>query len=139
MSIAMAPEKAFTYLIIGIFRQSGIQCPMAMLEKGCFCSKEQYDNLASLKFNFVADETETAKEFEMPKQAYMSFQQQGEHSACKLMIRPWKFDGPGKKEGDDYWILGVQFLKNFYTIYDFKNKKVGLVESKTSVIPQNTK
>jgi len=80
MSIAMAPEKAFTYLVIGIFRQSGIQCPMAMLEKGCFCDKDQYSKLASIKFNFVADESGKAKEFEMPKEAYMSYAQEGDHA-----------------------------------------------------------
>lgn len=44
-----------------------------MLEKGCFCDKDQYSKLASIKFNFIADESGKAKEFEMPKEAYMSY------------------------------------------------------------------
>lgn len=32
--------------------------------------------------------------------------------------------------GSQNWLLGDQFLQQFYTIYDYKNKKVGLVEAK---------
>ena len=38
MSLAMAPEKSFAYLVIGIYRQSGIQCMMS--RKGCMCEQE---------------------------------------------------------------------------------------------------
>ena len=70
-------------------------------------------------------------------------------TACKLLIKPWKFEGPGAKKPDtemlqqgelsknmteEYWILGVQFLRNYYTIYDFQQKKIGLVESVTSTL-----
>lgn len=34
----------------------------------------------------------------------------------------------------DYWVLGAQFLHNYYTIYDFQEHKIGLVESVTSKI-----
>jgi hypothetical protein len=40
----------------------------------------------------------------------------------------------GGKEGEEYWVLGAQFLQNYLTIYDFADKKIGLIESKTSVI-----
>jgi hypothetical protein len=32
------------------------------------------------------------------------------------------------------WVIGVQFLQNFYSIFDIANKKVGLVESKDAMI-----
>jgi hypothetical protein len=38
-----------------------------------------------------------------------------------------------KQRGEDYWVLGTQFLKNYYSIYDFKNKKIGLVESVSAI------
>ena len=38
----------------------------------------------------------------------------------------------GGKEGEEYWVMGAQFLQNYYSIYDFKEKKVGLVLSTTS-------
>ena len=31
-------------------------------------------------------------------------------------------------------MLGAQFLQNYYTMYDFEQKKIGLVESSTSTI-----
>lgn len=54
-----------------------------------------------------------------------------------LLINPWEFQGLGGKEGEEYWVLGAQFLQNYLTIYDFGEKKIGLVESKTSVIGKN--
>ena len=38
----------------------------------------------------------------------------------------------GGQPGEEYWVLGAQFLQNYYTIYDFDKKKIGLVESKTT-------
>lgn len=37
-----------------------------------------------------------------------------------------------KSEKEEYWVLGAQFLQNYYSIYDFKDHKIGLVESVTS-------
>jgi Eukaryotic aspartyl protease len=35
----------------------------------------------------------------------------------------------GKKEMSFYWVLGDIFLQNYYSIYDFPAKKLGLIES----------
>jgi len=59
---------------------------------------------------------------------------------CFLLISPWTFAGLGKKNAtDEYWILGAQFLQNYYSVYDFEAGKIGLVESKTSKIKPNPK
>lgn len=42
--------------------------------------------------------------------------------------------GMGGKPGEEYWVLGAQFLQNYYSIYNFKDKKIGLAESVTSMI-----
>lgn len=49
-----------------------------------------------------------------------------------MLFSPWNFYGLGGKQGDDYWVLGAQFLQNYYSVYDFKNNKIGLAESITS-------
>jgi hypothetical protein len=36
----------------------------------------------------------------------------------------------GKGAASDYWILGDIFLQNYYSIYDFPNGKVGLIDSR---------
>jgi hypothetical protein len=56
----------------------------------------------------------------MPKQAYLKYAKKREAEACFLMIHPWDFSGIGAKEGEEYWVLGAQFLHHYYTIYDFK-------------------
>ena len=73
-------------------------------------------------------------EISMPREAYMKYMWQGEQQGCMLLINPWNFSGLGGKKGDEYWVLGAQFLQHYYTIYDYGQKKIGLVESKTSLI-----
>ena len=36
----------------------------------------------------------------------------------------------GRSENRGYWVLGDIFLQNYYSIYDFPNKQMGLIESK---------
>ena len=52
----------------------------------------------------------------------------------RLLFTPWEFAGLGGKEGEEYWVLGAQFLQNYYTMYDFKQKKVGIIESVSSTL-----
>lgn len=40
----------------------------------------------------------------------------------------------GGKAGEEYWVMGAQFLQNYYSIYDFKDKRIGLVESVSSYL-----
>ena len=75
----------------------------------------------------------------MPRQAYMKFAYQGQEEGCMMLINPWNFSGLGGKKGDEYWVLGAQFLQHYYTIYDYGEKKIGLVESKTSLIGDKSK
>jgi len=83
-------------------------------------------------------DSSTKKTMHMPKEAYMMHKQKGDNEMCFLLISPWNFAGLGKKNNtDEYWILGAQFLQNYYSVYDFKDGKIGLVESKTSKIVPN--
>ena len=34
----------------------------------------------------------------MPKESYMAFEKNENGTACKLLISPWKFEGPGAKK-----------------------------------------
>jgi len=45
--------------------------------------------------------------FEMPVHSYMK--RQGEDLSM-LMLTPWDFAGMGGKKGEEYWVLGAQFL-----------------------------
>ena len=63
---------------------------------------------------------------DLPPSSYM--EQEG--SACgKLRLTPSneKF---GKGDPSDYWIMGDIFLQNYYSIYDYPQSKMGLVEAR---------
>ena len=38
----------------------------------------------------------------------------------------------GARYGESYWLLGDQFMQRYYTIYDVKGERVGLIESNNS-------
>ena len=66
----------------------------------------------------------------LPKSAFMKYDKS--QNACWVFLNPWNYSGIGAKNGEEVWTLGAQFLQNYLSIYDFKNLKVGLVESITS-------
>lgn len=42
--------------------------------------------------------------------------------------------GPGKR----YWILGLNFFTNYYTVFDYENEKIGFVDSVTQGVKAST-
>ena len=57
----------------------------------------------------------------------MSFDDsEDEKSKCKILMHPYDISMTATYK----WVIGVQFLQNFYSIFDIQNKKVGLIESK---------
>ena len=38
----------------------------------------------------------------------------------------------GARYGENYWVMGDQFMQAYYTIFDHDKWRVGLVESKNS-------
>lgn len=139
MSFAMAPEETFTNMIKSFFKNNGIICFEMQPVWGCKCSEQQYNSLPPLKFNFHGMNSSSKKNVEMPKEAYMMHKKKGDAEMCFLLIGPWKFAGLGKKsDNDEYWILGAQFLQNYYSVYNFEEGKIGLIESVTSRIGTNS-
>lgn len=59
------------------------------------------------------------KSYKVPLSSYTLFYK----NVCYLLIIP--------KKNDSYpmWILGNNFLHNYYTIYDVQHKKIGIVPS----------
>ena len=71
----------------------------------------------------------------MPKEAYMMYKEKDGEHMCFLLLSPSEFKGIGKaSKEEEYWILGAQFLQNYYSIYNFEAGTIGLVESKSSKI-----
>ena len=66
------------------------------------------------------------KWFSLPASSYMEQVGQG-CGTLRLTPSNEKF---GKGNPSDYWILGDIFLQNYYSIYDYPNSKMGLVEAR---------
>ena len=136
MSLAMAPMSAFKNLLVSLKKNHQVTCiPMQGAPVlPCQCNAQTYDSLPDINFGVVKNANGEKADVKMPKEAYMKFATDGQASGCMLMINPWNFAGLGGKQGEEYWVLGAQFLQHYYSIYDYKDKKIGLVESKTSAI-----
>jgi hypothetical protein len=135
MSFAMAPQKSFFNFVQNLFKQQNILCFQMQPVWGCKCNKELYAKLPPISFKMQGMSAGESKTMLMPKEAYMMHKEKDGNEMCFLLISPWNFAGLGKKnEKDEYWILGAQFLQNYYSVYNFKEGKIGLVESKTSKI-----
>lgn len=132
MSFAMAPKASFIQMVKTLAEDYGIVCEKkAPLWECQGATLEKFMQLPSMKFNFVKNAEGETGVFEMPKQSYMKLYSK-QPGAARLLFSPWEFKGVDMKEGEEYWILGAQFLQNYYTMYDFEKKKIGLVESVTS-------
>ena len=69
------------------------------------------------------------KEFSLPGESLLN-------DDCKLMLAPSDMDTSASTtaagsffgdSGSKNWLLGASFLKNYYSIYDLKESKVGLI------------
>lgn len=65
----------------------------------------------------------TGRQFELPRETYLKNQGDGK---CQLLLNPNDMQ-IGARYGEDYWIMGDQFMQAYYTIYDHQNWKVGFV------------
>ena len=75
--------------------------------------------LPKMKFTLVQNEKGDTKEVFMPRHSYMKIDpgitavgaKDGKrHMVARLLFTPWEFAGLGGKEGEEYWVLGAQFL-----------------------------
>ena len=144
MSYAMAPQKDFVQMLKTLNDTYGVVCESTAPSWTCVIPDEKhYLALPELKFKMVKNQEGETKEFVMPRHSYLKIMPNKSATnpktgkkliVGKLLFSPWEFQGLGGNAGEEYWVLGAQFLHNYYTMYDFKEKKIGLVESVSSSI-----
>ena len=83
--------------------------------------------------NVRADkEDKTGKDLSIPRELYIRDKGEGK---CRLLLNPNDMQ-VGANYGDNYWIMGDQFMQKYYTIYDHAGWRMGLVESKNTFSTQ---
>lgn len=108
MSLAMAPEKSFVELIKGL-ADYGLQCQESQPVWMCKGPPEKTNNLPSIELNLMTNPSGETKTVKMPSQAYI--RQDSKHpERFFLLISPWQFMGLGGKDGEEYWVMGAQFM-----------------------------
>lgn len=62
----------------------------------------------------------------LPPQSYLK-ENDNQKYKLTMVSNPTSF---GSKAQERYWVMGAQFFHYYYSIYDFNNMKVGLIEAK---------
>jgi|TARA_B110001450_G_C17620703_1_gene481098 hypothetical protein len=103
----MVPKKSFQSLLEILLKEHNVECKQARPLWGCHVSQDTMAKLPSIKFDMLQDDKGTTKVFEMPPHSYLKMA--GDDLAM-LLLTPWDFAGMGGKKGEEYWVLGAQFL-----------------------------
>lgn len=130
VSYALVPAGDFLKIKTGLEERYGVNCSDASGEgmtSTYSCKCLSYSRLPDIRIGFAAKDGQNGKMFTLPKESYMK--KDGENGCAMLKLTPTneKF---GKGGPEDYWILGDIFLQNYYSIYDYKNQKLGLIDSR---------
>lgn len=88
------------------------------------CQVSNFENLPSIRLRIFSEEANKHKDLILPKEAYLE-QSNGSYQ-LKLIMSETNF---GLNQNTQYWVMGAVFLHYYYSIYDFQNMKVGLVEA----------
>jgi len=100
----------------------------------CECSNYLYDNLPDLNIQVITGPG-TNEILTFPKEAYMKKKLFGVNN---LMLMPMgTFKPMGALDEDEYWIIGVKFLQQYYTVFDYERKAIGFIKSDQSSADAN--
>jgi hypothetical protein len=136
LSYALIPSEDFKALTTLLSKSYGVTCAASAEAKkdkaqvnASSCTCKDYTALPALKFSiFATGEDKTGKQFSLPRETYMKDEGAGK---CQLLLNPNDMQ-IGARYGENYWIMGDQFMQAYYTIYDHEKWRVGLIESKNT-------
>lgn len=104
----MAPEKAFVELVKKL-HDFGLECREGRPVWMCRGDPNLQQGPPDIEFNVIKNSKGETSKIRMPHQAYIK-RSSNNHSLYYLLLTPWQFMGFGGKEGEEYWVMGAQFL-----------------------------
>lgn len=107
MSLAMAPEKSFISLVKSL-NDFGFKCQETIPVWSCEGNPANYNSLPSIDISLLLNAQGSKATVKMPKEGYLKFDPS--QNIFFLLISPWQFQGLGGKQGEEYWVMGAQFL-----------------------------
>lgn len=120
-SLNLMPEhdykKIYNHFFKGKFECKKLKNTLTM----CDCTKEQHEAIPDI--HFTLDGTE----YKIDRDQW--FERAPRYNKCVIKL----MHGPNKP----YWILGLNFFTNYYTVFDYKNKQIGFAESINMGKPMN--
>ena len=120
-SLNLMPEhdykKIFNHFFKDKFKCQRLKNTLTM----CDCTEEQHQSIPDI--HFTLDGTE----YKINRDQW--FERAPSHNKCVIKL----MHGPHKP----YWILGLNFFTNYYTVFDYKNKQIGFAESINMGKPMN--
>ena len=111
-SLNMLPEDDFQQIYDHFFKDK-FKChvlPNTLVS--CDCTEEEHQSIPDLTFKIEGDE------YVIPRDQW--FERSGQTCIIKFM------HGPAKQ----YWILGLNFFNNYYSVFDYEGMKIGFAKSK---------
>ena len=119
LSYTMAPIEDINAIEKNLLKE-GIECKnqqhggnLDLFE--CTCTNEQYKNLKPFQMEVQGNQVELAVSSLIKKHE--------DKDKCTILIYPRESLTMAYE-----WVMGDQFLQNFYTIFDMKEKRIGLAK-----------
>lgn len=104
----MVPEKSFVELIKRL-HDIGFECREGRPVWDCKGDPNAAQGPPDIEFNVIKNPKGEVATIRMPHHAYIK-RSGKDHSQYFLLLTPWTFKGMGGKEGEEYWVMGAQFL-----------------------------
>jgi hypothetical protein len=116
-SLNMIPDTDY-YKIYDKFFKGKFKCrKLPNTLHSCDCTKSQQESIPDISFD-IGEETYT-----IPRDKW--FERSGNQCVIKFMHGPRK----------GYWILGLNFFENYYTVFDYETMSIGFAESIRKGVP----
>ena len=127
VSYSLVPKDDYPILMDWLTKQ-GVSCGSQEV-KGSLVHTQKClapSSIPPLRFQ-IKNEDFRLSTIELSSSAFLSPKTNSSEVELQFVESNQRF---GASESIRYWVMGVNFLREFYSIYDFKTSRVGLVASK---------